>query len=147
MWLQLAPRIILILLAGTLPLVAVALFGRYGPPAAQAIRVGGWTGVSKTLKWLEATHLVPRFGKHRAMRVTAVINAALHSLAMPLLPVVLIPLDRAPAAAIVAGCWLVWSIYLCGVAWSELRGRKQRRLQQRRARHGAIRQTPAAPSR
>ncbi len=131
MWLELAPRFVLLLLAGTLPLSAVALFGRYGPPARESIRVGGWTGVSKTLKWLEATHLVPRHGKHRAMRITAVINAALHSLSMPLLPIVLIPLDLAPAAPIVIGCLFVWAIYLCCVAGAELRERKKRRLRKR----------------
>lgn len=131
MWLELAPWFVL-LLAGTLPLIALALFGRYGPPAKESIRVGGWTGVSKTLKWFEATHLVPCHGRHRAMRITAVINAALHSLSMPLLPVVLVPLDIAPAAVIVIGCLGVWVIYLCFVAGAELRGRKKRRVQTRR---------------
>jgi hypothetical protein len=56
---------------GFLPLACTDLYGRFGRPATTQIQAGGFTGVTRSLKWFESARLVPEYGKHRAMRMTA----------------------------------------------------------------------------
>jgi hypothetical protein len=116
---------------GFLPLACTNLYGRFGRPATTQIQAGGCTGVTRALKWFESTQLVPVYGKHRAMRMIASINAHLH-----LFPVlmVLVALCHLATFEILCAGLLTWLILIRYVPRFELSGRMKRRVKWRKLR-------------
>lgn len=130
--LQFFPEFLLLLVFGFLPLVFFAVFGEFGPPRSIKITVGGCKGVSKGLKWFENKYWI-RFGKHRAMRVTAAANAIGHSLVLPMWPVFLLQyffnLNKIVLMLFISV--FIWMIYIACASGVDLRNRLARRVKKR----------------
>lgn len=131
---------------GFLPLACTDLYGRFGRPTTTQIQAGGFTGVTRSLKWFESTRLVPAYGKHRAMRMTASINAHLH---LSPVTVVLVALSHLATFEILCAGLLAWLALIRYVPRFELSERMKRRVkwrklrtQQRHAARAALTDTP-----
>jgi len=131
---------------GFLPLACTELYGRFGRAATTQIQAGGCLGVTRSLKWFESTRLVPAYGKHRAMRKTANINAHLHFFPVP---VALVTLYHLASFEILCAGLLAWLLLILHVPRLELSERMKRRVrwrklrtQQRDTARAALTETP-----